>query len=141
AAERAFKEAIVRAPADALLRYHRAAALTKLGRWDEAIDEYERVLQLRPSEDLASASRGALKTLLPLARRTTAGRGGDADETTIRLERSRGGWISEVLLNDVRKGRFLVDTGASLTVLTPEMADDLGIKPPRRGRIARLQTL
>jgi aspartyl protease family protein len=141
AAERAFKEAIVRAPADALLRYHRAAALTKLGRWDEAIDEYERVLQLRPTDDIASASRGALKTLLPLAGRTTPRRSGDADEATIHLERSRGGWIGEVLLNDVRKGRFLVDTGASLTVLTPELADELGIKPPRRGRIVRLQTL
>jgi len=139
-AERAFREAIVRTPNDAVLRYHRAAALTKLGRWNEAIDEYERVLQLRPSEEIAAASRGALNTLMPLAGRT-ATRRGDADETTIALERSRGGWITEVVLNDTRKSRFLVDTGASLTVLTPELADELGIKPSRRGRVVRLQTL
>jgi clan AA aspartic protease (TIGR02281 family) len=140
AAERAFRDAIARTPNDALLRYHRAAALTQLGRWDEAIDEYERVLHLRPSEEVAAASRGALNTLMPLARRTPTRRA-DADETTIALERSRGGWITEVVVNDTRKGRFLVDTGASLTVLTPELADELGIKPPRRGRIVRLQTL
>ena len=140
AAERAFRDAIARTPNDALLRYHRAAALTQLGRWDEAIDEYERVLQLRPSEEVAAASRGALNTLMPLARRTPTRRA-DADETTIPLERSRGGWITEVVVNDTRKTRFLVDTGASLTVLTPELADELGIKPPRRGRVVRLQTL
>jgi clan AA aspartic protease (TIGR02281 family) len=139
-AERVFREAIARTPNDAVLRYHRAAALTKLGRWNEAIDEYERVLQLRPSEEIAAASRGALNALMPLAGRT-ATRRADADETTIALERSRGGWITEVVLNDTRKSRFLVDTGASLTVLTPELADELGIKPPRRGRVVRLQTL
>jgi clan AA aspartic protease (TIGR02281 family) len=140
AAERLFKDAVGRAPNDALLRYHRAAALTKLGRWDEAIDEYERVLQLRPTEDLAAASRGALKTLVPLTRRTSP-RQSDVDESTVRLERAGGGWLVNVVLNDTRKARFLVDTGASLTVLSPELADELGIKPSRPPRILKLLTM
>jgi clan AA aspartic protease (TIGR02281 family) len=141
AAEGSFREAIARAPADALLRYHRAAALTHLGRWNEAVDEYERVLQLRPSQEVGAASRDALKTLLPLTRRTTSPRAGNSEEATIRLERSRGGWLGEVVLNDARKARFLVDTGASVTVLSPELAEDLGITPARRARIITLQTL
>lgn len=141
AAERAFSEAISRAPSDALLRYHRAGALTQLGRWNEAVDEYERVLQLRPSEQVALASRSALKSLLPLTRRTAVSAGGDRDVSTIRMDRSRGGWIAEVVLNDARRARFLVDTGASVTVLSPELADAIGIAPSPRARIMRFQTL
>jgi clan AA aspartic protease (TIGR02281 family) len=141
AAERAFSEAISRAPTDALLRYHRAGALMQLGRWNEAVDEYERVLQLRPSEQLALATRGALKSLVPLTRRTAPSTGGDRDMSTIRMDRSRGGWIADVVLNDARRARFLVDTGASVTVLSPELADALGIVPSPNARTMRLQTL
>jgi len=140
-AERSFRDAISRAPADPLLRYHRAAALTQLGRWDEAIDEYERVMQLRPHAELAAASRKALKDLQPLSRRVPVRRGNAGDESTIRLERAGGGWLAEVVVNDTQGARFLVDTGASVTVLSPEMADTLGIKPPPRGRVIKLHTL
>ena len=141
AAERAFSEAINRAPRDPLLRYHRAGALTQLGRWNEAVDEYERVLQLRPPEQVALATKGALKSLLPLTHRAAPRVSGDRDVSTIRLDRSRGGWIADVILNDSRRARFLVDTGASVTVLSPDLADTLGIAPSTRGRVMRLQTI
>ena len=141
AAERAFSEAISRAPSDALLRYHRAGALTQLGRWNEAVDEYERVLQLRPSDQVALATRGALKSLLPLTRGTAPSTRADRDVATIRVDRSRGGWIADVVLNDARRARFLVETGASVTVLSPELADALGIAASPRARIMRFQTL
>jgi clan AA aspartic protease (TIGR02281 family) len=141
AAERSFRDAITGAPADPLLRYHRAGALTHLGRWDEAIDEYERVMQLRPNPELAAASRKALKNLQPLSRRVPVRRGNDGDESTIRLERAGGGWLAEVILNDAQAARFLVDTGASVTVLSPEMAEALGIAAPPRGRVIKLHTL
>jgi clan AA aspartic protease (TIGR02281 family) len=140
-AERAFSEAVNRAPADPLLRYHRAGALTQLGRWNEAVDEYERVLQLRPSEQVALATKSALKTLLPLTRRAAPSTGGERDVSTIRLDRSRGGWIADVILNDSRRARFLVDTGASVTVLSPDLADALGVAPSARARVMRLQTI
>jgi len=140
-AERAFSEAINRAPADALLRYHRAGALTQLGRWNEAVEEYERVLRLGPAEQVALATKGALKTLLPLTRKPAPNVGGDRDVSTIRLDRSRGGWIADVIVNDSRRARFLVDTGASVTVLSPDLADALGIAATPRGRVMRLQTI
>lgn len=140
AAERAFGEAITRAPANALLRYHRAAALTQLGRWDDAIDEYERVLRLRPGEEVAAAARGALRDLRPLARRVPAKRGAENEEGTVRLERWGGGWVVEAVVNNAARVRFLVDTGASITAISPELADNLGIAPGRPPLLITLET-
>ena len=92
-------------------------------------------------EQVARATKGALKSLLPLTRRAPSSAGGDRDVSTIRLDRSRGGWIADVVLNDSRRARFLVDTGASVTVLSPDLADGLGIAPTSRSRVMRLQTL
>jgi clan AA aspartic protease (TIGR02281 family) len=140
AAERAFGEAIARAPADALLRYHRGAALMQLGRWDDAVAEYERVLKLRPTPEVASASRGALETLRPLVRRTPSTRT-EGGERPIRLERWHGGWVVKVLVNNSAHARFLVDTGASVTAISPDLADNLGIAPSRPPLVVKLQTL
>lgn len=140
AAERAFREAIGRAPSDALLRYHHAIALTQLGRWDDAVAEYEQVLRLRPRDDVAAASRSAL-TSLRSASRPGVARRNDEDEGTIRLVRWGGGWIVEAVVNDTGRGRFLVDTGASITAISPELADSLGIVPGRPPVVIKLQTM
>ena len=141
AAERAFGEAVARAPADPLLRYHRAGALTQLGRWDDAVAEYQHVLRLRPREDIAAAARTALQNLRPATRPGAATRRNDEDEGTIRLERWSGGWVVEAVVNDVGRGRFLVDTGASLTAISPELAESLGIAPGRPPLVVTLQTM
>jgi clan AA aspartic protease (TIGR02281 family) len=141
AAEQAFSEASARSPSDALLRYHRAAALTQLGRWEDAIAEYERVLKLRPTEEVAAATRAALRTLRPLVKHTPSSRGTDGDGTTIRLERWQGGWVVPVLVNNSARARFLVDTGASITAISPELSDHLGIAPSRPPLVITLQTL
>ena len=141
AAERAFRQAIARAPADALLRYHRANALTQLGRWEDAVAEYEQVLRLRPRDDVAAASRTALNTLRSASRQGSATRRNDEDEGTIRLERWGGGWVAEAVVNDAARGRFLVDTGASITAISPGLADALGIVPGRPPVVIKLQTM
>src|SRR4030095_7779565 len=41
AAERSFQRAIAESPREPLFRYHRRAALTRLGRWGEAGQGYE----------------------------------------------------------------------------------------------------
>ena len=138
AAERAFGDAIAKSPADAVLRYHRASALMQLGRWDDAVAEYERVLRLRPSAEVATATRGALETLRPLVRRSPSTRS-DGDE--IRLERWHGGWVVKVVVNNSAQARFLVDTGASVTAISPELADHLGIAPSRPPLVLKFQTL
>jgi clan AA aspartic protease (TIGR02281 family) len=139
AAERAFSTAIASSPGDSVLRYHRAASLTQLGRWEEAVAEYEQVLKLRPSDEVAAAARAALKNLKALTAQDQ--RRGEDSEGRVRLERWGGGWVAEVVINNAARGRFLVDTGASITAISRELADGLGIAPGRPPVMLKLQTM
>src|SRR5262247_3931593 len=83
-AERLFARAIEHQPREALLHYHRAVALTQLGRWRDAARAYETVLGLNPPAGLAASTRAALQELAPLLR----GRPAAAPETlSVPLER------------------------------------------------------
>jgi clan AA aspartic protease (TIGR02281 family) len=138
-AERLFAEAARRRPGDAVPRYHRAVALTELGRWAEAAQEYEAALRLNPSPDVAAASRQGLDGVQSLLRASSPRRGA-AEETVVGLERRGGGWIAVVVLNGRTRARFLVDTGASITTISPGLAEDLDIRPIRGAARIRLQT-
>ncbi len=140
AAERSFRQAVARSPRVPEFHYHRAVALTQLGRWREAVEEHEATLRLGPEPALARAAREALRTLLPLTRPSGHVRG-DSDDMTVPLERLAGGWVAEVLVNDARRARFLVDTGAGITVLSPDLAAALGIEPGRGAPSVALRTL
>jgi len=140
AAERLFGQAIAQAPDDPLLHYQRAVALTRLERWREAAREHEAVLKLGPSASLAGASREALRALAPLLREAPPRRR-TAAEDSIPLKRSRVGWLAEVMLNDSQSAWFLVDTGASVTVISPRLARVLSIPPAAEGAVVELRTL
>jgi aspartyl protease family protein len=60
---------------------------------------------------------------------------------SIPLERAGGGWLAEVVVNGTRTARFLVDTGASICVIGPDLARELGIEPGPGARTIQLQTL
>src|SRR5262249_60336159 len=68
AAERLFRRAIAESPREPLFHYHRAAALTQLGRWTEAVQEYETVLRLGADPALTEAARTGLASVRPLTR-------------------------------------------------------------------------
>jgi clan AA aspartic protease (TIGR02281 family) len=140
AAERLFSQAVARSPVVPEFHYHRAVALTQLGRWREAVEEHEATLRLGPDPALARAVREALRTLVPLTRPSGHVRG-DSEDMTVPLERVAGGWVAEVWVNDARQGRFLVDTGAGITVLSPDLAAALGIEPGRDAPSVALRTL
>lgn len=136
-AERLFASAIEHQPREPILHYHHAVALTQLGRWREAFRAYETVLALNPPGDIASASRNALRDLAPLMRtRPTAPR----EAVSVPLERRGGVWFTEVTINETSRARFMIDTGASLCVISPELADSLGIRPAPDAPIIELQT-
>ena len=53
-----------------------------------------------------------------------------------------GVWIASVTVNEAHTGRFLVDTGSSVTVLSPALAATAGIVGGRDGGSpVELQTL
>ena len=139
-AEQLFRRAIAESPREPLFHYHRAAALTHLGRWTEATQEYETVLRLGPDPTLAESARTGLATVRSLTR-PAAVRRPDREETSVPLSRSHGGWIADVVLNDERKARFLVDTGASISVLSPELAKTLRVEVDPTAQTVKLSTL
>ena len=139
-AERLFRQATMQAPGDPLLHYHRGVALMRLSRWREARAAFEAALHLGPPADLAATVREGIRSLAPLLREPTPRHARD-EETLVRLHRSRGNWIAEVRLNDSRTARFVVDTGASACVVSPELASALSIHPGSRAETVPMQVV
>jgi clan AA aspartic protease (TIGR02281 family) len=136
-AERLFASAIEHQPRQPLLHYHHAVALTQLGRWREASRAFETVLVLNPPADIAAASRRALQDLAPLLHTRRAV---PPETVTIPLEQRGGVWFADVTINESRTARFMIDTGASLCAISPELADSLGIRPESDAPVIHLQT-
>jgi len=136
-AERLFASAIEQQPREPLLHYHHAIALTQLGRWREAFRAHETVLGLNPPVDIASASRKALSDLAPLLR---IRRAAPPEASSVALERRGGVWFTEVTVNETHAVRFMIDTGASLCAISPELAESLGIRPAPDAPVVELQT-
>lgn len=138
-AERLFRQAVGTAPRDPLFRYHLAVALTRLGRYREAAENYEATLRQTPDTELGASARQGLRELASL--RGAARPQAEPDETSIPLEPVGGGWVTKVKLNDVRTARFLVDTGASVTVISPDLAAELRIRPDSNARVVTFKTV
>lgn len=139
-AERLFNQALARAPGDPLLHYHRGVTLMRLSRWREASGAFEAVLRLNPPADLAASAREGIRSLAPLLREP-APRSVRSEDTRVTLHRAGGNWIAEVRLNDSRTARFVVDTGASSCVLSPQLATALGIHPGSSAETVPMQVV
>jgi clan AA aspartic protease (TIGR02281 family) len=160
AAERLFGEAIDRQPGEPLFHYHRAVALIRLGRFPEAATAYQLALRFNPSPDLRDRCMTGLRGLAALIGQVPRGRDVDSAErngtspgrrrfgphsqdegVAVPVRRVGGVWITDVVVNGARTARFLVDTGASLCVISPELAADASIGRDARPTVLRMQTL
>ncbi len=159
-AARLFGEAIAREPGEPLFHYHRAVALSRLGRIREAATAYEATLRLDPPPEIGDAARAGLHTIASLMRTVPSRRDNDRSSPTVNppprrsfgpgssddvigvpVRRAGGVWLTEVVINATRTAWFLVDTGASICVISPELAAAASIEPDRNARVLRLQTL
>jgi aspartyl protease family protein len=120
-------------PADPTFHFLRGTALARLGLKLSALDAFQMTLLLGPSPALAR------RALDEMARLNQPGSG--AHETTVPLEHGLGVWIAPVVLNEAHTGRFLVDTGSSVTVVSPALAAALGIAGGVGAVPVELQTL
>ncbi len=139
AAERLFTQALAQAPDEPLLHYHRGVALMRLSRWQDASAAFASALRLNPPAEVATAAKEGIRSVASLrapAVRTTRG-----DDISIPLRRVGGGWMTSVRLNDSRTVEFLVDTGASSCVISPEVATALGIEPGPGAESVTLQVV
>jgi aspartyl protease family protein len=140
AAERLFKQAVTREPRDPLLHYHRGVALMRLSRWREASTAFESVLRLDPPPDLAAMAQEGIRSLAPLLREPTPS-SARSEETRVSLHRVGGNWVADVRLNNSRPARFVVDTGASACVVSPDLAVALSIHPGSRAETVPMQVV
>jgi predicted aspartyl protease len=120
-------------PSEPTFHYYRGTALARLGLKVSAIDAFQMALLLEPPARLARL------VLQEMARLNQSGV--TVQETTVPLEHGLGVWIARVVVNDSRTGRFLVDTGSSVTVLSPTLAADVGIAGGAASTPVELQTL
>jgi clan AA aspartic protease (TIGR02281 family) len=118
-AERLFSQALAQTPSDPLLHYHRGAALTKLGRLQEATTAYQAALRLNPPPAVATAAQEGLRAIGALGAPPRPRR---IEETVITLTKVPGGWLTEVVINGSWTGPLLLDTGASVTLISPAVA-------------------
>lgn len=139
-AERLFSQALAQAPDEPLLHYHRAVSLMRLSRWREAATAFETTLRLNPPREVAVAAREGLQSLAPLLRQPAA-RSATSDDSAVTLQRIGGNWFAQVRLNDSKTARFLVDTGASACVISPELARVLDIRLDHQAQAVPLQTI
>jgi clan AA aspartic protease (TIGR02281 family) len=123
-AERLFSQALAQTPSDPLLHYHRGAALTKLGRLQEATTAYQAALRLNPPPAVATAAQEGLRAISSLGAPPRPRR---SEETVIALTKVPGGWLTEVVINGSWTGPLLLDTGASVTLISPAVARAAGV--------------
>jgi clan AA aspartic protease (TIGR02281 family) len=126
--------AVALQPADPIFQYRRGTALARLGLSASALDAFQTALLLEPSPDLT-------RRILEDIARLTGATGSGTRETTVPLEPTLGVWTTRVMLNGVHAGRFLVDTGSSVTVVSPRLAGAVGIGQAAGGPPVELQTL
>jgi tetratricopeptide (TPR) repeat protein len=128
---RLWSQAVSLQPAEARFHYLRGQALANLGMRTSAADAFQVSLLLEPSSDVA---RDAIAGLAGLASVTAP----DGD-VLVGLEPGVGVWIVPIVINGVYQGRFLLDTGSSVVVVSPAFAASI---PLADGRDAvELQTL
>jgi aspartyl protease family protein len=139
-AERLFSQALAKAPDEPLLHYHRGIALMRLSRWQEASAAFQAALRLNPSPEVALPAQEGLRSIAPLLREAPV-RKTAPDDTAVTLRRIGGNWFAQVRLNNARTARFLVDTGATTCVISPDLAGALDIRPDRHSSPVPLQTI
>jgi clan AA aspartic protease (TIGR02281 family) len=122
---RQWSRAVSMQPDNAYFNYMRAASLARLGHRHAAADGFQVALLMQPEEPLAGRIRADLASLsaVPTAPSAPA-------ESVIRLEHGRGVWIAPVVVNGQR-GRFLLDSGSSVIVVSPSFAARTGVRPRR----------
>lgn len=142
------KEALLEDPSNANIRYYMAVCFDKLVRYQDAVLQYQYVAEngqdpqvvdfsryrlqalqerLAPPEQLASA------TVLPVQRASSSQKPAAASSgpinqvSVVPLKSSTQALLVEATLNSKGTGVFILDTGATYTSISREMAEELGL--------------
>src|SRR5215470_9423474 len=115
-----------------------ARACSRLEIYNEAADAYQRFLDVTPKTDIERRAR--IRGLIDFYRylgATKIHRMGGKEITTLSFNLVNHRPFIKVMINGKGPLQFVVDTGASLSVISDKAAEQLGIKPVARGGNAR----
>ncbi len=115
-----------------------ARACSRMEYYTEAAEAYTRFLEVAPKTD--EEKRARIRGLIQFYRylgTTKIHRPAGKEEGTIKFDLVRYRPFLDVMINGKGPLRFVVDTGASLSVISDAAAARLGIKPVSRGGSAR----
>ena len=115
-----------------------ARACSRLEYYNEAADAYQRFLEVSPKTD--AERRARIKGLIDFYRylgTTKINRPGGKEVATIPFELINNRPFVKIMINGKGPYRFVVDTGASMSVLSDKAAVALGVKPVAKGGNAR----
>lgn len=133
-AVRVWSQAVAVRPDDPYFHYLRGTALSRLGFLHSAADAYRLSLTLAPTPEIQRLASEELSRLRDPSREQRQ------TESAVPVELGNGVWTIAVEVNGSFRGRFLLDTGSSVTILSPAVADSLGLQAADAEGIA-LQTL
>ncbi|MBP6821850.1 MAG: aspartyl protease family protein [Acidobacteria bacterium] len=115
-----------------------ARACSRLEYYTEAADSYQRFLEVSPKTDVERRAR--IKGLIDFYRylgTTKINRASGKEAVTLPFELINNRPFIKIMINGKGPFRFVIDTGASMSVLSDKTADLLGIKPVAKGGSAR----
>ncbi|MGH9800861.1 MAG: aspartyl protease family protein, partial [Blastocatellia bacterium] len=115
-----------------------ARTCSRLELYTEAADAYQRFLEVSPKTD--AERRARIKGLIDFYRylgTTKINRASGKEIATIPFELINNRPFIKIMINGKGPFRFVVDTGASMSVLSDKTAERLGVKPVARGGSAR----
>ncbi len=133
-----FKRAISLDPNEPDYYVSLARACSRLEYYTEAADAYQRFLEVSPKTD--AERRARIKGLIDFYRylgSTKINRAAGKEVVTIPFELINNRPFVKIMINGKGPFRFVVDTGASMSVLSDKTAKELGIKPVAKGGNAR----
>lgn len=132
------KRAVLLDPSEPDYYISLARTCSRLEYYNEAADAFQRFLDVSPKTD--AERRARIKGLIDLYRylgTTKIHRTAGKEVSTVPFKPINHRPFIEVEVNGKGPLRFVIDTGASLTVISDKAAERLGIRPVARGGNAR----
>lgn len=121
-AERYFMDALRIKPNDFTIRYYLAISLIKNHKFDEAKKQYNFIIKNAPNTEAAEKASQGLIQLKKFYDRPSL------NKTTVSLDSFQTALIvNNIILNNQIKGNFVLDTGATFTIISTALANKLGI--------------
>lgn len=133
-----FKRAIALDPNEPDYYVSYARACSRMEYYTEAADSYQRFLEVSPKTD--AERRARIKGLIDFYRylgTTKINRPAGKEVVTVPFELVNNRPFIKIMVNGKGPFRFVIDTGASMSVLSDKTAAELGLKPVAKGGNAR----